>query len=72
MCAKSRSVLVANDLVDCRETPTRQPGFDDNVSEDDVVLTSNLGLQPEGRKSAIGSMVKLLRAHGGCLGIRRR
>jgi hypothetical protein len=43
-----------------------------NVWEDDAVLATNLGLQPEGRKSAKGLMVKLLRAHGGCLGIRRR
>ena len=35
-------------------------------------LAPNPGLQPVGRKSAKGLMVKLLRAHGGCLGARKR
>ena len=35
-------------------------------------LAPNPGLQPVGRKLAKGLMVKLLRAHGGCLGARKR
>ena len=37
-----------------------------------LILAPNPGLQPVGRKLAKGLMVKLLRAHGGCLGIRKR
>ncbi len=37
-----------------------------------VFLAPNPGLQPVGRMLAKGLMVKLLRAHGGCLGVRKR
>ena len=36
------------------------------------VVEPNPGLQPVGRMSAKGLMVKLLRALGGCLGARKR
>ena len=39
-----------------------------------VAVVLNPGLQPVGRQSTAGErlMVKLLRAHGGCLGVERR
>ncbi len=43
-----------------------------NIEDEGTALGLNPGLHPAGRKRPTGLMVKLLRACGGCLGVRRR